>query len=141
MKLEHANITVPSTQEAQRFLGTAFPDFRVRGEGFLNADESAGTWVHFGDDENYIALQENGHHSARSDVTYTNDGINHLGFVIEDMEALLRRMGGAGYEPTDASALEGNPHRRRAYFHDGNGFEWEFVEYLSEQPAERNSYA
>ena len=138
--IEHANITVRSTDEAKRFLGNAFPDFQVRGEGFLHGGESAGTWVHFGNDETYLALQQNREHTERSDVPYTNDGINHLGFVIDDMDALLSRMSAAGYRPTDASAIEGHPYRKRAYFLDGNDFEWEFVEYLSSDPAERNLY-
>ena len=138
MKLEHANITVPSTEEARRFLGTAFPEFRVRGQGLLGG--TSGTWVHFGDDDTYVALQENKQHSARSDVNYTNDGINHLGFVIDDMDGLLERMEGKGYTPSAGSDLEGHPHRKRAYFFDKNGFEWEFVEYLSEIPSEKNLY-
>ncbi len=140
MKLEHANITVASTEEAQRFLGAAFPDFRIRGQGSLGGGESAGTWVHFGDDDSYVALQQNGSHSGRSDVTYTNDGINHIGFKIDDMDALLERMEREGYKPTDASSLNGHPYRRRAYFRDKNGFEWEFVQYLSDDPAEKNRY-
>ncbi len=138
--IEHANITVASTEEAKRFLGTAFPDFRVRGEGFLHGGESSGTWVHFGNDETYLALQENREHTGRSDVPYTNDGINQLGFVVDDMDDLVSRMSAAGYHPTAASAMEGHPYRKRAYFLDKNDFEWEFVEYLSSDPAEKNSY-
>jgi hypothetical protein len=138
--IEHANITVGSTEEAIRFLGTAFPDFKVRGKGFLGGGESTGTWTHFGNDETYLALQENAESSGRSDLTYTNDGINHMGFVIEEMDALVDRMADEGYHPSDASAMGGHPYRRRAYFKDENGFEWEFVEYLSDITSERNHY-
>jgi len=69
-------------------------------------------------------------HAERSDVPYTNDGINHLGFVVDDMDGLVSRMSEAGYHPTAASAIEGHPYRKRAYFLDKNDFEWEFVEYL-----------
>ena len=138
--LEHANITVKSADEAKKFLGAAFPDFSVHGGGFLGEDKSAGTWCHFGNDETYLALQENGTPSARSDTRYINDGINHLGFVVEDMDGLIDRMALEGYKPTDLSALEGHPHRKRAYFFDKNGFEWEFVEYLSDIPAKKNQY-
>jgi len=137
--IEHANITVASIQEAQRFLSTAFPEFRVRGGGYLHDDESLGQWVHFGTDESYLAIQQNSTHSHRTDTTYTNDGINHLGFVVADMDELLGRMAAAGYKATAASALDGE-HRRRAYFFDDNGFEWEFVQYLSDAAAQRNHY-
>jgi catechol 2,3-dioxygenase-like lactoylglutathione lyase family enzyme len=138
MKLEHANITVQSIEEAKKFLGLAFPGFQVRGQGLLA--DGQGSWTHFGNDDTYIALQQNGNHSPHSGTTYTNDGINHMGFVVDDMAELVERMGSGGYEPTDASSLDDHPYRRRAYFMDNNGFEWEFVEYLSAIPAEKNMY-
>lgn len=33
MRLEHANISSTHTEELTRFIQTAFPDFRIRGEG------------------------------------------------------------------------------------------------------------
>ena len=33
-----------------------------------------------------------------------------------------------------------HPHRRRVYFYDDEGNDWEFVQYLSSEPAERNDY-
>ena len=139
--IEHANITVRSIDEAKKFLATAFPGFEVRGGGYLHGNEDLGDWVHFGNAESYIALQQNRQHSGREDTTYTHDGVNHLGFVVDDMQDLVQRMGSAGYEPTTASVMEGHRHRRRAYFFDGNGFEWEFVEYLSDKAQERNDYS
>ena len=141
MYLEHANITVKSLEAAKSFLALAFPDFEERGRGYLHGDPKGGVWCHFGTDDTYVALQENSDHSPRQDTPYTHDGINHIGFVVEDLEALMSRLREAGYEPTDASALEGHPWRRRAYFIDDNAFEWEFVEYVSESAAERNDYS
>ncbi|XOV89047.1 MAG: VOC family protein [Pseudomonadota bacterium] len=140
MKLEHANVTVGSIDEAVRFLGAAFPHFRRRGGGHLHDDPDLGEWVHFGDDECYIALQQNVLHAGRVDIPYSNDGINHLGFVVESLDQLLLRLAELNYHPTEASVLDGHPHRRRAYIIDGNGFEWEFVEYTSKLAAERNAY-
>lgn len=140
MRLEHANITVKSVDEATRFLGKAFPGARVRGEGPIHGNEGRGRWVHFGTDDHYIALQENSNHSAPRDVTYTNDGINHIGFVVEELDLLMARLEEAGYSLSPDSAMSGHPFRRRAYYFDANGIEWEFVEYLSDDPAERNDY-
>ena len=33
------------------------------------------------------------------------------------------------------------PYRKRAYYYDAADFEWEIVEYLSDRPEERHSYA
>ncbi len=140
MKMEHANITVKSIDEAMRFLGVAFPESGIRGEGHIHGNPNMGRWVHFGTDDFYVALQENSKHSPTQEVTYTNDGINHIGFVVEGMDALIERMKEEGYNLSAASALDDHPHRRRAYFFDGNGVEWEFVEYLSDKSEERNDY-
>ncbi len=53
VRLEHANLCVRDMEVMMRFLQTAFPEFRVRGEGISN--DGTG-WVHVGTDETYIAL-------------------------------------------------------------------------------------
>jgi catechol 2,3-dioxygenase-like lactoylglutathione lyase family enzyme len=140
MNLEHANMTVRSVDEAVRFLKIAFPDAEIRGGGDIHGDPARGRWVHFGNDQFYVALQENGEHSRRQDTTYRHDGINHLGFVVTGLDEIISRLKVAGYQLTPVSALKEHPHRRRAYFFDGNDVEWELVEYLSEEVAERNDY-
>lgn len=108
--------------------------------GFLHGDENPGDWVHFGNDDYYVALQQNREHSVRNDTRYVHDGINHLGFVVEDVNALIDKLRSAGYLLTEGSAID-EPWRKRVYFVDGNGFEWEFVEYLSETPSQKNDYS
>ena len=53
VRLEHANLCVRDTEAMIHFLQTAFPEFRVRGEGISN---DGTRWVHVGTDETYIAL-------------------------------------------------------------------------------------
>ena len=52
-------------------------------------------------------------------------------------DGLIERLRGAGY--SDGIPVDPHPHRKRAYFHDGGGNEYEFVEYTSDDPAERNA--
>jgi len=139
VKLEHANITVQSIEASTKLLGAAFPEFSKRGEGHMHGDAALGTWVHFGTDATYLAFQQNRVHSGRADVTYTNDGINHVGFVVSGLEALMQRLLIAGFTPS--SVEMDHPHRNRVYYTDDNQLEWEFVEYTSEQPEERNDYS
>lgn len=127
--------------EAKRFLTAAFPEFRTRGGGYLHDDAALRDWAHFGNDETYIALQQNRSPSARQDIPYTNDGINHVGFVVDNLDNVMQRLGASGYTPTSLSGLTDHPHRRRAYFIDGNTFEWEFIEYLSDHNEERHDYS
>ena len=44
----------------------------------------------------------------------------------------------AGY--VDSTVPNSHPFRKRVYFNDAEGNDWEFVEYLSQDPLERNDY-
>ena len=112
---------------------------RDRGGGYLRDDESLGEWAHFGDGTVYVALQQQRDHRAKRDTRYLSDGINHVGFVVDDLDAVMERLGKAGYE-LHTDELSVHPHRRRAYYLDPNDIEWEFVEYLSQDPHERNDH-
>ena len=136
--LEHVNITVKSFSAATRLIGAAFPSFTIRGRGYLHEDATLGEWIHFGDDCIYVAFQKNADHSGRHDTPYTHDGINHIGFVVDDLELVVSRLHDAGFEPTSVDYE--HPHRKRIYYQDDNGIEWEFVEYLSALTEEINDY-
>ena len=126
MKLEHANLSVVHTDEMERFLIAAFPDFHRRGEGL---DGHGRPWRHVGNDEFYVALQTVPNHVERT--PYGNDtGLNHLGWEVEDLDELVERMQQAGFEPN--LAADDHPARSRRYFYDPDGNDWEFVQYLSD---------
>jgi catechol 2,3-dioxygenase-like lactoylglutathione lyase family enzyme len=136
VRLEHANLTVRDLKGMIRFLQTAFPEFRVRGEGTSQAGDH---WVHVGTDETYLALtkarvQDNPHFKPYSGTP----GVNHLAYVVDDVEGLRARLASAGYK--DSTPPNAHPHRTRQYFYDNEGNDWEFVQYFSEDPAERNDY-
>lgn len=133
--LEHANITVRSIDEATRLLGTAFPDFRVRGGGEFRGRK----WIHFGNEQTYLALNE--YPTAEGEEKdYSRTGLNHMGFVVDDLDGIDQRLQAIGYKLDEEFQEEGE-FRRRHYYCDGNNMEWEFVEYLSEDPAIRNNYS
>lgn len=135
MKLEHANLSVQHTDDMERFLFAAFPDFRRRGEGL---DGQGRPWRHVGNDTFYVALQTVPGNRQR--VPYGNEtGLNHLGWEVEDLEALVGRMQAAGFEPN--LSIDDHPARHRRYFYDPDGNDWEFVQYTTDDPAERNDYS
>jgi catechol 2,3-dioxygenase-like lactoylglutathione lyase family enzyme len=137
IRLDHANLAVRDVDEAIRFLQTAFPEFQVRGQG---RSWQGGRWVHLGTHEVYLALFEAGEAPAEAWKPYAGKpGLNHLAFEVDDAEAVRARLAAAGYE--DSTVPNAHPHRRRVYFHDREGNDWEFVQYLSEDPAERHDYA
>ena len=137
VRFEHANMIVRDVDETIQFLQTAFPDFRIRGEG---KSVSGRRWTHVGNEETYIALEEASKEPAEQWVPYTGKpGINHLAYEVEDAEAVRKRLLAAGYR--DSSVPNSHPYRKRVYFHDHEGRDWEFVEYLSDDPQERNDYS
>jgi Glyoxalase/Bleomycin resistance protein/Dioxygenase superfamily. len=136
VRLEHANISVRDVDGMIRFLTTAFPEFRIRHEG-PNRDGTR--WVHVGTDDTYIALNEANADSERHWKPYSGEpGVNHLAYEVDDVEALRIRLKAAGYR--DSTVANAHPHRKRVYFYDPDGNDWEFVQYLSHDPARRNDY-
>jgi catechol 2,3-dioxygenase-like lactoylglutathione lyase family enzyme len=135
-RLEHANLCVRDIDAMLRFLRTAFPDFHIRAD---HTDADGSRWVHFGNDQTYVALSEAWATGERPFDPYSGlPGVNHLGFEVNDASALRYRLLGEGYE--ESTVPNHHPHRRRVYFLDPEGNDWEFVEYLSANPAERNDY-
>ncbi|MGH9775457.1 MAG: VOC family protein [Candidatus Acidiferrales bacterium] len=136
VRLEHANLIVRDIDGMVRFLQTAFPEFKVRGEGM---GQDGSRWLHFGTQETYIALSPAKEVPANRWTPYRGvPGVNHLAYEVDDVEGLCERMKSAGYR--ESTPLNAHPHRKRRYFYDAEGNDWEFVEYLSQDPAERNDY-
>lgn len=130
--LEHLNITVTDIHKSMHFFSTAFPHFEVRGGG-----KEPREWVHFGDDETYIAInQVSGNPVDR--ISYDDTGINHAGFVVPNVEKITTRLLAEGYKRNYPKQIE--KFRIRDYFIDMDGNEFEFVEYLSTDIKEKNSY-
>ena len=131
--VEHANISVTDLDAAIRFFTTAMPDFKVR------HDSGAGPnrWVHLGSQTTYMAIDQmddpgEGNFEHRCPVYH------HVGFVVADADALRDRMLAAGYR--EGFVPGPHPHRKRVYFIDDDGMEYEFVQYHSDDFAERNDY-
>lgn len=136
VKLEHANLCVRDIDAMLRFLQTALPEFRVRA---YYTDDDGSRWVHVGTDETYLALSSAWEPGDAPFEPYSGlPGVNHLGFEVDDADALRQRMLSAGYE--ESTVPNDHPHRRRVYFLDPEGNDWEFVQYFSSDPAERNDY-
>jgi len=136
VRLEHANLTVRDIEGMICFLQTAFPEFRVRGEG---KSQDGSRWVHIGTQETYIALSPAKLEPDKRWMPYRGmPGVNHLAYEVDDIEALCERMKAAGYK--DSTPPNAHPYRKRRYFYDPDGNDWEFVQYLSQDPTERNDY-
>ena len=135
-RLEHANLSVRDSDGMIRFLQTAFPEFRIRHDA-TGADGTR--WVHVGTDQTYIALTQATAEPERRWAPYEGmPGVNHLAYEVNDLEALRDRLNSAGYK--DSTVPNTHPYRKRIYFNDPEGNDWEFIQYLSDDPAKRHDY-
>ena len=136
VRLEHANLIVRDIDQTIRFLQTAFPEFRIRHDG---RDPNGSRWVHIGTDETYIALTQATVDAPNPRKPYAGIvGVNHLAYEVDDVDSLRERLTAAGY--TDSTVANKHPYRKRAYFYDADGNDWEFIQYLCDDPRKRHDY-
>ena len=133
--LEHVNMVVKDIDASIAFYGAAFPHWRIREKQPGVWAGKPRTWVHFGDDYQYLVFGDNGEGDNR-DLTGHQVGLAHIAFSVNNLDALVQRMEAAGFKPDKDGADE--PFRKNIYYIDPAGFEVEFVEYLSDIPEERN---
>ena len=136
-RIEHINITVPDVDAAINFIKIVAPDFEVRKD---SKPSDSYRWVHIGNEKSYFALQE-AHLAAVPKnrlQPYRNYGINHVALVVSDVQEIEKRLIDNGYQKGIDTPVE--KFRKRIYYLDNAGFEWELVEYLSDKPDEMYLY-
>lgn len=141
MRLEHANLVVKDIQPTLEFLLAASPNWRIRGEGQANWGSAQRSthrqWIHVGDDNYYLTLNDGANGDIR-DSKGIEPGVAHLGFVVDDLQAVIDRLADKGFE-VDITG-RAHPFRKAVYYNDPAGFQFEFLEYTSDDPTEKNMY-
>ncbi len=122
MFLEHVNLTVSDLDRSIAFY-TGLLGLRVRWRREAGEDQAA---AHVGDDRYYIAMFQSAPGSAASVVDYERVGLNHFGFVVDDLDAARERLLALGATPHHEADYEPG---RRLYFLDPDGIEVELVQY------------
>lgn len=123
-RLEHVNVTVPDPDATAEWLGEVF-GWHVRWSGDAI---HGGRSVHVGTENAYVALYAPGKSLKAPDNSYgTIAGLNHVGVVVDDLDATEAKVKAAGFSTHSHADYEPG---RRFYFHDGDGVEWEVVSYL-----------
>lgn len=123
-RFEHINLACKDIDVTKKFYQTLFPDWYVRAEGVFNGDR----WIHFGNDQFYLTLNDYSE-QERVHQSYENIGINHIGFVIKDGEAMTKLLETEGIEYYTMTASET---KHRIYVNDPDGNEIELVQYNPE---------
>ncbi|MCJ7873650.1 VOC family protein [Phaeobacter sp. J2-8] len=122
--LEHANITVNDPRATAAVLHDLFGwHIRWEGEGL----GGKGYTVHVGTDGSYLALYAPKDRMEGQTTRYTHLGaLNHIGIVVDDLDAIEARVTSAGYVPINHADYEPG---RRFYFEGPDGVEYEVVSY------------
>jgi catechol 2,3-dioxygenase-like lactoylglutathione lyase family enzyme len=121
MHLEHVNLTVSDLDRSVAFYSRLL-DLRVRWQGATSDGARA---AHVGDDRTYLALFEATKDGAVA-IDYGVVGLNHFGWVIEDLDTARQHLLDQGLTPHFEPHYEPG---RRLYVYDPDGIELELVEY------------
>ena len=121
-KLEHVNVTVSDPLRTAEMLCRLF-DWHIRWRG---ASQMGGSSVHVGTAEDYVALYTPETRPLQHADSDAKGGLNHIGIVVDDLDAAERRVLDAGYHTHSHYDYEPG---RRFYFDDEDGIEFEVVSY------------
>ena len=135
MRLEHINMVVSDIRLSMAFYQAVFPHWQIRSQGEREWYGKPSRWVHFGDDQQYLAMSDHGEGTNR-DLAGHSIGLAHIGIEVSNIAAVIKRLQSAGFEIAHEGAEA--QYRKNIYFIDPAGFEVEFIEYLSDIPAQRN---
>lgn len=123
--LEHVNLTVKDPDATAALLCKLF-GWQIRWKGDAKA---GGTTIHVGADNSYLAIYS-GAAGKPLETGYDNyssvGGLNHIGVVVDDLDAVEARVKAAGLVPGSHADYEPG---RRFYFDDPDGIEFEVVSY------------
>ena len=121
--LEHANITVSDAEKTAQWMAHLF-GWQQRWQG---PTQDGGLSLHIGTNDSYLALYQPPHPKvqARSDYL-TTGGLNHVGVVVQDLDASEEKAKALGFTPDTHADYEPG---RRFYSNDHDGIEFELVQY------------
>lgn len=118
-RFEHVNQSCRDLDTTRQFYQTLFPDWFVRAEG----EDAGWRWMHFGDRQFYLALNQP---PNSANITQSTGHLDHIGFVIADGAAMKTILDthGIPYEVYQSPET-----KLRIYVHDPDGTQVELVEY------------
>lgn len=120
--LEHVNLTVSDPDRLAALL-CALTGWRERWRG---PSQLGGNTIHIGDEQRYLALYCDDWPKDRARGFSKGAPLNHVGLVIDDLDAAKAIVREAGLQPFGHGDYEPG---RRFYFFDWDGIEFEIVSY------------
>ncbi len=121
--LEHVNVTVSDPDKTAKLICDLF-DWQIRWQG---PSALGGRSVHVGTDAAYVAVYTRGDdHQNTVRPGITRGGLNHIGIVVDDLNAIEAKIQAAGFHTHSHADY---PPGRRFYFNDHDDIEYEIVSY------------
>jgi glyoxylase I family protein len=120
--IEHVNITVGDPDRTAAMLHVLFGwEERWRGPS-----QFGGRTIHVGGETDYVAIYTPADSDGSPRAHVKGAPLNHVGVVVDDLEAVEQRAVGLGLNPFSHGDYEPG---RRFYLFDNDGIEWEVVSY------------
>ena len=124
-RIEHLNVTVADPDATAAMLIDLF-GWHIRWQG---SAIHGGRTIHVGSGDDYLAVYtgpgDRAQHPA-DDSYLARGGLNHIGIVVDDLDATEARVRARGYDPHSHADYEPG---RRFYFDGPDGVEYEMVSY------------
>lgn len=123
-RLEHVNLTVTDAHATAAMLHDLF-GWQIRWQGDA---KNGGYSLHVGSDDDYLAVYTPPKPTQPApNALLHHGGMNHVGIVVDDLDAVEARVKARGLTPMSHADYEPG---RRFYFHDPDGIEFEVVAYV-----------
>ncbi len=121
--LEHVNFTVSDSEKTAAMLCALF-GWKIRWRG---PAKDGGLSIHVGTEDDYLAVyMPQASPDEMPNPNAISGGLNHIGVLVDDLDAVERRVVDAGFSPFNHADYEPG---RRFYFLDNDGIEFEVVSY------------
>ena len=121
-RLEHVNVTVSDPQKTADMICSLF-DWKVRWNG---PAKDSGTCFHVGGKDSYLAIYSKGGREKAGNSYNTPGALNHIGIVVDDLDATEERIKASGFVTHSHADYEPG---RRFYFNGPDDIEFEVVSY------------
>ena|SRR5689334_4342880 len=121
-RIEHVNVTVADPERTSALMKVLF-GWYIRWNG---PAQNGGYTIHVGSKEQYLALHTAGSMARAAEAFAKGKPLNHIGVMVDDLEATEASVIAAGLKPFNHADYEPG---RRFYFLDPDGIEYEVVSY------------
>ena len=139
MRIEHINMTVVKIEDTIEFLKIMYPTLEIIKSWEGKTEKGNERWAHVKEKEgdSYFALEQADFMDKTRLAMNTFHGVNHFGLIVEDMKSIVKSFNEKGIKYSVAEAVD---ERIRVYCFDQHGFDYELIEYKTDDIIARFKY-